>query len=31
MKPMDLKVWLVTENAIPGKSLVPEIRVGESE
>ena len=31
MKPMDLKVWLVTENAIPEKSLVPEIRVGESE
>ena len=31
MKPADLKVWLVTENAIPKKSLVPEIRVGEEE
>ena len=31
MKPADLKVWLVTENAIPKKSLAPEIRVGEAE
>ena len=31
MKTKDLKVWLVTENAIPEKSLVPEIRVGEGE
>ena len=30
LKPMNFNLWLVTENAIPKKSLVPEIRVGES-
>ena len=29
VKPAERKLWLVTENAIPARSLVPEIRVGE--
>ncbi len=31
ISPMELKLWLVTENAIPTESLVPEIRVGENK
>lgn len=31
VKPAERKLWLVTENAIPSRSLVPEIRVGEKK